>query len=182
MIKKIYVFLNRISNFIQKPLEFLIAFFLMTGIISVIFQVFYRYVLVKTFSFSFPYTEEYSRYTLIWMTYLGAGIVLKEGSLVSLSLLYDHLKGAPRYVIYFITRFLMLSFMFVVVRFGVNYLPLALMFKSPVLYISGVFLYMMPVFGCSMMIYETFVEILGVICGELRPFIGRVPQDSQGGT
>lgn len=178
MIKKLYYFLAKISDLFQKPLEFFIAFFLYTGVVAIIFQVLYRYVLVKHFHFSFPYTEEYSRYALIWMTFLGAGIVLKEGTLISVNFLYERLQGLSKYVIYFITRSMMLLFMYVIIRYGLAYLPQARLFKSPVLGISGVLLYMMPVLGCLLMIYETFVDILGVICGELKPFSRRLPKNS----
>jgi TRAP-type C4-dicarboxylate transport system permease small subunit len=177
MIKKVYLFFNKLSEFFQKPLEFMIAVFLYTGVLAVIFQVLYRYILVKFFHFSFPYTEEYSRYTIIWITYLGAGIVLKEGNLVSLNLLYDRLDGIPKYVMYFITRAMMVVFMYIIIRYGFGYFPQARMFKSPVIRISGVFLYMMPVLGCILMLYETIVEIFGVICGELKPFVGRWVQE-----
>jgi TRAP-type C4-dicarboxylate transport system permease small subunit len=179
MIKKLYLFFNKASDFFQKPLEFIIALFLYTGVLAVIFQVLYRYVLVKLFHFSFPYTEEYSRYTIIWITYLGAGIVLKEGGLVSLNLLYDQLHGIPKYVIYFITRAMMFVFMYVVIRYGFDYFPQARMFKSPVIRISGVFLYMMPAAGCVLMFYETIVEMLGVMCGELKPFAGRPAREEK---
>jgi len=178
MLKKLYFCLCKISDLIQKPFEFLIAFLLYTGVLAVIFQVLYRYVLVQHFDFSFPYTEEYSRYALVWMTYLGAGIVLKEGTLISISFLHERLQGFSKYLMFFITRSLMLLFMYVIIRFGFAYLPIARMFRSPVLGISGIFLYMLPVLGCTLMLYETIVDIVGVICGEQKPFSHRTKKSS----
>ena len=176
MVKNIYFFLCKVSDILQKPLEFLIAFFMYAGVLAIVFQVLYRYVLVRIFTFSFPYTEEFSRYALIWMTFLGAGIVLKEGTLISLSLLYDRLRGISKYALYYVTRVLMLFFMFAVIRYGIDFLPFAQMFRSPVLGISGVFLYMMPVVGCILMSYETIVDVFGVISGEQEPFTRRMPR------
>ena len=47
--KKIYHFLNTISDAIQKPLEFISAIILAVGAASLFLQVVNRYILVKIF-------------------------------------------------------------------------------------------------------------------------------------
>ena len=39
--------------------------------------------------------------------------------------------------------------------------------------VPGIFLYSAPFVGCVLMTYETVTELLGVISGELLPFVGR---------
>ena len=180
--KRIYLVLSRISDFAQKPLEILCALCMATSLLAVFFQVLYRYVIVKYVTFSFPFTEEYARYTIVWVTYLLGGICIKEDRLVSLNLLYDKLSGKSKYALYYLTRVLILMFLYVVVAYGFSYLPQALMFKSPILRLTGVVLHMMPVYGCIIMGYETVVDVLGVICGEQLPFVGRRPQEEGGST
>ncbi len=171
--KCIYLFLNRISSIVQKILECFAAICILSGLFSVFFQVIYRYIIVKFVSFSFPFTEEFARYTIVWMTYLLAGVCLKEGSLVSLNLVYDRVHGTMKYVLYYATRALMILFLYIIIRYGIKYLPQALLYKSPILRLSGLYLYMMPVLGSVLMLYETIVDILGVACKEIAPFTAR---------
>ena len=114
--KKIYHFLNTISDAIQKPLEFISAIILAVGAASLFLQVVNRYILVKIFHFSFSFTEELARYTIIWFTYLIAGVCLKEGGLISLDLVYTRLPKTLKLVLYYITRILRMIFVVVITR------------------------------------------------------------------
>lgn len=182
--KKIYHLLNHISDIVQKPVEFLSAITLFVGAMSLFLQVVNRYILVKIFHFSFSFTEELARYTIIWFTYLIAGVCLKEGGLISLDLLYSRLPRKPKLVIYYFTRVLMLLFVAVIIKYVVAYIPTAMKFTSTILKVPGIFLYTFPGIGCLLMGYEIITETCGVICGELEPFCGgRLPkQDKQGST
>ena len=62
-------FLNNIEEFIVVPLVAV-----MTAVI--ILQVFFRYVLKG----SLPWSEELSRYLMIWVTFVGASIGVKRGA------------------------------------------------------------------------------------------------------
>lgn len=175
--KKIYHFLNTISDAIQKPLEFISAIILAVGAASLFLQVVNRYILVKIFHFSFSFTEELARYTIIWFTYLIAGVCLKEGGLISLDLVYTRLPKTLKLVLYYITRILMMIFVVVITRYVIAYLPTAMKFTSTALKIPGIFLYSFPAIGCVLMGYEIITETCGVICGELEPFCsGRQPK------
>ena len=175
--KKLYHVLNDISDFMQKPLEFFSASALFVGAMALFLQVINRYVLAKLFNFSVSFTEELARYTIIWFTYSIAGVCLKEGSLISLDLLYSRLPRIPKLILYYITRVMMLVFVVVIVRYVVAYIPTAMKFTSVVLRVPGIFLYIFPGIGCALMGYEIITEACGVICGELEPFcVGRKPE------
>jgi|GEM_PF-723529 len=177
--KKIYEFVNKISDLIQKPFEAISAFCIFTGMLAVFFQVIYRYIIVKFFSFSFPFTEEYARYTIVWLTYICASICLKEGSLVSLNLLYDRLPRIAKVILYYITRAMMALFLGAIIKYCIIFIPNAANFKSPILGLSGLFLYTLPILASVFMLFELIVETLGVICGVLEPFIGRAVDEYQ---
>jgi len=174
--KKLYRFLSSISDFLQKPAEFISAIILFTGAMSLFLQVINRYILVKIFDFSFTFTEELSRYTIIWFTYIIAGVCLKEGELVSLNLLYSKLSKIPKLILYFFTRALMLLFVVVIIKYIAVYLPTAMKFRSVAMGIPGAFLYSFPGIGCVLLGYEIITEVCGVASGELQPFCeGRKP-------
>lgn len=182
--RKVYHFLNKVSDRIQAVIEFIAALCIITGLAAVFFQVIYRYIIVKFASFSFPFTEEYARFTTVWVTYLCAGVCLKEGFMVSLNLLYDALPRKPKMALYFLTRLLMALFLYWVIFYTIAYLPRAVMYTSPVLRLSGIYLYSMPIIGSVFLLFEMIVEAIGVACGELPPFVSRNSdelQDKQNG-
>lgn len=171
-----YLVLNGVSGRVQKVMEFIAALCSLTGLAAVFFQVIYRYVIVKFVSFSFPFTEEYARFTTVWMTYLCAGVCMKEGYLVSLNLVYDRLPKALKHALYYATRILIVVFLGLVIYYTCAYLPKAALYTSPVVRLSGLFLYSMPIVGSALMLFELAVETLGVVCGEIPPFGNRSPE------
>lgn len=171
--KRVYTALNALSGVAQKVLEGVAAFLIFTCALDLFFQVLYRFVIIKFVSFSFPFTEEYARYALIWSTYLCAGICLKNGSMASVNLLYDRLKTVPKLVLYYATRVVFVVFLAVGLIYGWKAIQNNQIYLSPVMRIPGVFLYSAPFVGCVLMAYETITEFLGVLTGELKPFVGR---------
>ncbi len=179
--KKIYHYLNRISDYAQHPLEVIAGICLFTGAMSLFLQVINRYIIARFFDFSLSFTEELARYTIIWFTYSIAGICLKEGHLVSLNILYDRLPPISKRIFYYVSRAMMLVFCYVVIVNVVKYIPTAIKFKSIAMKIPGIFLYSMPGIGFAFMAYEIVTEVCGVICGELEPYCeGRSPSAGEG--
>lgn len=172
-IKRTYQTLNAVSGGVQKVLEGVAAFLIATCALDLLFQVFYRFVIIKFVSFSFPFTEEYARYALIWSTYLCAGICLKNGSMASVNILYDRLKPVPKLVLYYATRLVFAVFLAVGLIYGWQAMVHSRIYLSPVMRVPGIFLYSAPFVGCVLMTFETVTELLGVITGELQPFMGR---------
>lgn len=80
-LNKLYLNLKKISDCLQRVLETIAAFLIIVCSLALLFQVFYRFIIIKYVSFSFPFTEEIAKYALIWSVYLMIGICLKEGLL-----------------------------------------------------------------------------------------------------
>lgn len=168
--KNLYHALSYVSDIVQKPVELASGICLLVGALSLFLQVVNRYILTKYFDFSLTFTEELARYTIIWFTYTIAGVCLKEGQLISLTLLYDRLPRIPKLILYYVTRIMMLGFCFIIIRFVISFVPTAIKFKSIAMKIPGIFLYSFPGIGFALMAYEIITEMCGVICGELPPF------------
>lgn len=81
-----------------------LAIALMTGMVMV--QVVLRYV----FRAPIPWVEEASVFLMIWMTFIGAGVALRSGSHIAMTLLRDRLPN-------WISRFLVVSSHLVVLAF-----------------------------------------------------------------
>ena len=114
----IYSVLNKISNQLQRVLEFLIVLLVLSCAGDLVLQVVYRFVLVHITSWSCTWTTEYAQDALIWITYFMVGICLKEGSMASVNVIYDRLSGKGRLALYLLTRLIIVIFLTVGLKYG----------------------------------------------------------------
>jgi hypothetical protein len=70
-LKKIYHYLEFVSDIVSKLIEIIIVFLIASSAADLMYQVLYRFIIVKFFTISSPFTEEYARYAMIWLAYLG---------------------------------------------------------------------------------------------------------------
>lgn len=169
-IGRLYAAMDRLSSAVAKLLQAIAGLLIALCTAALLFQVLYRFVIVKFVSFSFPFTEEFARFALIWSAYLCLGICLKEGSQASVNFVYDRLGQKPKLWLYSLTRLLMSVFLIVALVYGVIVTKNNMIFKSATLRVPGLYLYSAPVLGCLLMTYEMITEWLGVLCGKLKPF------------
>lgn len=109
--KTLYHALNRVSRLVSGITETLGGVMIAFCFLALFFQVLYRFVFVKIWSFSFPFTEEFARYALTWSCYLCIGACLREGTQASVNLLYDRLSALPKKLLFLLTRALMWIFL-----------------------------------------------------------------------
>lgn len=168
--EKLYYTLNKISNAICRVLCALIVAVVVINAGTVLLQVANRYIIVKISDISFSWTEELSRYSMIWLCYLTLPIVFREGSMAQLDLIFDRLGKKGRMVLYILTRILCIVFIGIAVYYGIHIVQTRIMFKSSMLRAPGYMLYSAPIFGCVLMAYEIITEMIGVFGGVLEPF------------
>nr|WP_246602525.1 TRAP transporter small permease [Sporosarcina aquimarina] len=77
------------TNYVNKVVGWLL--FIMLAIMSVLisWQVFARFVVGESLTFS----EEASRFLMIWLVMLGTAYSIKEGSIIAVDILQNKLKG-----------------------------------------------------------------------------------------
>jgi TRAP-type C4-dicarboxylate transport system permease small subunit len=83
--------------------------------------VFLNVVMRYVFNNSIAWTEEISRYIMIWTTYLGAGLALREGRHVAIEFVQDRLPSPLRRAMRVFVATLMLTFMALLVYWGFVY-------------------------------------------------------------
>lgn len=76
-----------IFNKINKILEIILISIFALLVLDVLFQVFSRYILGQ----SFTWTEEFARFSLIWMTVLGAAYLNAKKEHLSMDFVYEKL-------------------------------------------------------------------------------------------
>ena len=81
-----------IFNKVNKFLEWFLVTIFALLVLDVLFQVFSRYVLGT----SFTWTEEFARFSLIWMTIVGAAYLNAKREHLSMDFLYQKLSVANK--------------------------------------------------------------------------------------
>ncbi|KQC29537.1 TRAP transporter small permease [Flagellimonas eckloniae] len=106
-----------IFNKINKTLEVLLVIIFAILVLDVAWQVFSRYVLNRSFSF----TEELARFSLIWLSILGAAYLNAKREHLSMDFLYKKLsEGKRKKALYFIEMCIFLFALIVMVIGGFN--------------------------------------------------------------
>jgi TRAP-type transport system small permease protein len=104
----------QLTNYINKVVGWLL--FIMLAIMSILifWQVFARFVVGNSLTFS----EEASRFLMIWLTLLGAGYAIKEGSLIAIDILQNKLSGLPGKILKSLMSIIACSFYIVLIVYG----------------------------------------------------------------
>jgi TRAP-type C4-dicarboxylate transport system permease small subunit len=167
---KLYQCLKKVRDGIDKVIEPIAVALMALLVATISFQVLYRFIIVKIFSFSFPFTEEVAIFLMIWSTYLTIAICLKEGMHAAVNILPDRLPYKYKRIIYFILRFLMTVFILFVIIQGIDLASRSFIFKSPTLRLPMTYIYLAPVIGGGLMLFQIFVELLEVVVTKIDPF------------
>ena len=81
-----------IFNKVNRILEWFLILIFALLVLDVLFQVFSRYILGE----SFTWTEEFARFSLIWMTVLGAAYLNAKREHLSMDFLYEKFSPANK--------------------------------------------------------------------------------------
>ena len=146
-----YIF-NKVNRFLEL---FLITIFTLL-VLDVLFQVFSRYILGGSFS----WTEEFARFALIWMTIVGAAYLNAKKEHLSMDFLYQKFSEPNKRKASILVEVLIFLFaLMVMVIGGINlvYTTLHLEQLSGTLRIPLGYVYaIMPVSGLLIMCYSFY--------------------------
>lgn len=104
--ERFFVWTNKMLIGVMMGLMFILVF---TNVVA-------RYC----FGFSFMTAEEISTFLMIWITYLGAGLALREGRHAAIDLFQDFLPRKIRLVLRAFLGILILSFFLVLAYYGIK--------------------------------------------------------------
>jgi TRAP-type C4-dicarboxylate transport system permease small subunit len=148
-----------------KYLEYLSGFLLAVMMTSIIVQV----VLRGIFDVGLGWTEELARYTMIWLTYIGAIVSLRRGSHILIDLLVRRFSIRWQRYIALVTHLLTLFFLFFLFKAGIrlNSSPIIRNQRTPGMQIPTTVLYsVIPV--CSMIMIIFVLVIIVELIIEIR--------------
>ncbi|MDI6870117.1 MAG: TRAP transporter small permease [Bacillota bacterium] len=128
--------LKRIADAIDRVLEPVVVAMLGAGLVSVLLQVIYRYIVSRYTDYALPWTEELARYLTIWITFLTVSMGLVKGLHVSLDIGVVVIPSKLRKWTTLLGRLLMLGFTVIVAWEGYSLARFNALQVSPALRVS----------------------------------------------
>lgn len=125
---------------------------------AIIFQVSSRFLLKVPLS----WTEEVSRFSLIWLTFIAASLALRDNGHFAVDVISHRLS--PKHNKYYQVGILlfMLSYLVVLFKTGITLVPVAHMQESPALDIRMSYVYLAIPCGAALMIINILLKIHGL--------------------
>ncbi|WLR61009.1 TRAP transporter small permease [Guptibacillus hwajinpoensis] len=101
-------------TYLNRLVGYAIGIMLAVMSILIFWQVFARFVVGESLTFS----EEISRFLMIWMTMLGTAYAIREGSLIAIEMLPEVLKGKGQRILRVISEVVATIFYIVLIIYG----------------------------------------------------------------
>jgi TRAP-type C4-dicarboxylate transport system permease small subunit len=114
--------------------------------------VFANVVLRYGFGQSLAWAEEASRYMMIWLAFLGAGLALREGAHIAVETLPDALPQALAKLVRLAAILLVAGFLSLLLWLGWAYAEFAMMQRTPVLRLPVGYIYLAIPIGMALML------------------------------
>lgn len=148
--------LEKIINYISDKIiaRIIVLFFIvMSG--TVFIQIIFRYFLHQPIYWS----EELPRVMLIWLTFLGAGLAMKNRSHLGITLLTSRLNIRAQIFVQIVAHFIMITFLVILAVGGVDVAMLTMPNRSAALQMPTGLVYLAIPVGSLIMILHIIVEI-----------------------
>lgn len=150
---------------------------LLLAVMSVI--VFTNVALRYTTNYSITWAEEVARYLMIWMTFLGAGLVLRFGGHVAITNLHDLLSARGRQLIRILIAVILFAFFAVMMWVGYEYMSRMGRQMTPATRISFSYIYAAMPIGFALLILHFAMTVRAFVNGEATDDGHPSPLDSQ---
>lgn len=144
--------MESLKKYLDRSLEFITATLFLIMVAVTIWQVISRYILNDPSSL----TEEFVRFSLIWLSLLSAAYVVGKNGHIAITLLSDRLQHDKKLILDIIIQASFLLFGAIIMTFG-GYKTVAISIAqiSPSLNISMGFVYLsLPVSGILIILYS----------------------------
>ena len=147
--------IHDIDKVINKTLRFIVIIMLSVMSVVVFAQVLFRIV-----HLSIPWSEELSKYLLIWSTFLGAAICIRKGSLVGLEFLKNSMSEEKQKILQTILNLIVCAMLLFLINVGFWAVRRVWFQITPVLKLSmGLMYAAIPIGSVFMLINQILVTI-----------------------
>jgi TRAP-type C4-dicarboxylate transport system permease small subunit len=158
--------LIRINRLYERVLYIVGAALMGTMVIVVSMQIFARYVLGDSLS----WTDEMARFLMVWITFLFAGISFRRGEMIAVEILSAKLPKLARVFLMIVGALASILLFGLLTWFGYSYAEWNMIQVSSALQLPLYYVYLAVPVGCGLMvphvIVGTFIAIHKLIAGE----------------
>lgn len=138
---------SKAINYVNKTTELVTSTFLVVMVVVVFLQIVSRIIIQS----SFPWTEELSRFLMIWLTFLGAAFSFQYGAHIGITLITNKIPRKLQALLQIIVAFLCIILFTVLMVKGYELVMKSTTQVSPALGIPMNYVYMViPVSGFLM--------------------------------
>ncbi|MBE1555536.1 TRAP transporter small permease [Sporosarcina limicola] len=139
----------RLNDILNKIFGYVLALVMAFMTVIIFWQVFSRYVAGSSLSWS----EELSRFLMIFMVLIGSSLALRDGKLIAVDIVQDSLKGKVRKWVKVITHLISIVFYIILFVYGLNVAEKFGNQVAPGTHISMYFIYLsLPIGGLLLLI------------------------------
>lgn len=157
--------LGRINHYSLKIAKLLCIYLLGVMTFVVLSGVFFRYVLGSALA----WTEEVSKFLMIWMALMGAPVGLHLGTHVGIDALKAALKGRSHFSLLLLGQLIILSLLWVWIKEGIAMTMMARMQTASSVDLSLGWVYLAIPVGSFMMLMIAIQQIIQTLKSLLRP-------------
>lgn len=147
--------IHKLSDLLDKIMEIVIVFMLGAMVAITGAQ-----IVCRIFFTSLAWSEEATRYLLIWSTLLGAGCVYKHSGHISISLVQDALSGKAKDVLQILIHGLCCFLFVLILYYGIQYFGRQGKQLSPAMRLPMRYIYTCIPIGCAIMAFHALDAVL----------------------
>lgn len=145
---------SRLLGFIRKINDVSVVLLFIAMTITVLIQVFFRYVMQSPLR----WTEEASRYLMIWLVLLGSGIAMRNKAHLQVDVLTSALPQKPKMFFNVIVSILTITFLLIMTYFGFKVAMKTMLQTSPAMQLPMALIYAAFPAGGVLMILEAGIS------------------------
>lgn len=123
-------------------------------------------IIARVFFKALSWSEEVTRYLLVWSTFIGAGCVYKRGGHINVTFIQDLFKGSSKKFVQMFVHLLCAAFFAIAVYFGIKYMGRQGSQLSAALRIPMNLMYMAIPIGCAIMLLHSINALFEVFSKE----------------
>jgi TRAP-type C4-dicarboxylate transport system permease small subunit len=133
------------TDYLEISLQYLLILSIASMVFLVIAQVFMRYVMKSPLRWS----EELARFSFVWMTFLGAGLLAKYSQHMTITFFADRLSPATQWVLCFVNHGMVLFLCLITLFKGGRILTVSWSVLTPALRFPMFFFYLAAPIGLA---------------------------------
>ncbi|MBT8407877.1 MAG: TRAP transporter small permease [Deltaproteobacteria bacterium] len=151
--------LSRISNRLNSITEAVCCIFLLAMTLTVALQVICRYLLGAALTWS----EEFARYGLVWITFLGGSVAVKRGAHMGVEALLNALSPKVRKMVQLFTLLCVMGFLVIATIKGGQLALFNMKQHSPAMGVPMGLVYFAIPTGCLIMLIHAAQELIALL-------------------